>query len=163
MVKSKATPEEIQAWIKEHLGVELEPWQMLWLRSDATLISQRRGKANMGEMVKKYYVNQQELDDMKEEAKGKPLGLAWIDEHVYLNEHMEPKDPNWLTIPEHPKYEINKKGIVRNIESGHILHMQYDPKDKQAGLKVGVRVDGKRVHIAPRAIAKRLFPEVWNA
>jgi len=116
----------------------------------------------MQDMAEKYYVNQQELDVMREEAKDKPLGLAWIDEHVELYEYMglpDLKPKEWVTIPEHPKYEINKKGIVRNIESGHILHMQYDPKDKKAGLKVGVRVDGKRVHIAPRAIANRLFPK----
>jgi len=64
----------------------------------------------------------------------------------------------WKVIERFPDYEVNQKAEVRNIRSGHILRLIYDPKDKQAGLKVGLRKDGKR-HAVP---ARMLRDETFN-
>lgn len=63
----------------------------------------------------------------------------------------------WRVIQRFPEYEVNNRAEVRNIKSGHILRLIFDPKDKTAGLKVGVRKDGKRYHEPARVLRDEAF------
>lgn len=63
----------------------------------------------------------------------------------------------WRVIEEFPEYEVNNRAEVRNIKSGHILRLIFDPKDKQSGLKVGVRKDGQRYHMPARQLRDEAF------
>jgi hypothetical protein len=69
-------------------------------------------------------------------------------------------ETEWRVIERFPEYEVNNRAEVRNIKSGHVLRLIFDPKDKQAGLKVGVRKDGKRIHIPARKLRDETFEKV---
>jgi hypothetical protein len=64
---------------------------------------------------------------------------------------------SWRVIERFPDYEVNEVAEVRNIKSGHKLRLIYDPYDKKAGLKVGVRKDGQRYHMPARWLRDEAF------
>lgn len=58
----------------------------------------------------------------------------------------------WIQIPCAPKYEINNRGDIRNIESGHVIK-PWTPKDRKVDKQVNLRIEtsGKKVrsfHVA---------------
>ena len=59
---------------------------------------------------------------------------------------------DWVQIPVAPKYEINRRGVVRNIENGKIVN-PWMPSDRSCDQKVYLRIktgdrEPKSVHVS---------------
>lgn len=103
-------------------------------------------------------MTQDELDLAKEYAQGKPEQLQWLETQVQVSVPIE-EETEWKTIKHHPGYQVNRRGQVRNKESGHILLELFD---RNLGKVVGVHTVNKRETIPVKPLVARYFPKTEN-
>lgn len=107
----------------------------------------------------KTIMTQAELDLAKEYAQGKPEQLLWLETQVVVP-NPDKEEVDWKTIIHHPRYQVNRRGQVRNKASGHILLELFD---KNLGKVVGLHTTKKRETVPIQPLIAKYFPEINQA